>query len=65
MPKNIRIYDRFEYHLEDLDCSDCLHRKKQTKRGCGLAVCLYEDIRTDATTNGRVKRKRGWNKWQE
>jgi len=65
MSKTIRKYDRFEYHLEDLGCLDCLHnKKKSSKRGCGYAVCPYDDIRADAFAHGRVKRKRGWNRWQ-
>ena len=65
MSKTTRIYDRFQYYAEDCNCEYCLHNTKKgkgKKRGCGRAVCSYKDIRTDAITGGRVKRKPGWNK---
>ena len=65
MSKTIRKYDRFEYHLEDLECSDCLLNTKTAKgkkSGCGRSVCPFENIRADAIANGHIKRKRGWNK---
>ena len=58
-----RIYDRFEYHIEDLACPDCLHYKrggKRDKHGCGDDACRFEGIRLDAIANGRIKRKPGW-----
>jgi len=60
-----RIQQRFEYHTEDLNCADCLHRIKKSERenkntGCGDDVCRFEDIRQEATANGRIKRPRGW-----
>jgi len=65
MSKTIRKYERFEYHMEDLNCRDCLYFKRKSKHGktgCGLDVCRYEDIRLDAIANGRIKRGKGWNK---
>jgi len=63
MSKTIRKYDHFQYHLEDLECLDCLHNKKKSnKRGCGFDACQYDGISAEALANGRVKRKRGWNK---
>jgi hypothetical protein len=63
MSKTIRKYDKFQYHTEDLGCLNCLHNKKKSnKHGCGLAACPYDGIRADALANGRIKRKRGWNK---
>jgi len=63
MSKTIKKHDRFEYHFEDLDCSDCLHyKKKNHKCGCGSDTCLFNDARTETLNYGRIKRKRGWNK---
>ena len=63
MSKTIRKYDKFQYHLEDLNCCDCLHNKLEGKKcGCGFNRCPYDGIRSDALANGRVKRKRRWNK---
>ena len=65
MSKTIRKHDRFEYHLEDLSCSYCLHNKKKGKgseQGCGFDVCRYDGIRQDAIAHSRVKRGKGWNK---
>ena len=63
-----RVYDKFSYHIEDLDCSCCLYykrRSKYRKTGCGLEVCRYEDIRQDALENGRITRPKGWFKCRE
>ena len=60
-----RIYNKFEYHEEDCNCEDCLFFQIQTgsrKRRCIRDVCCCEDIRANAIANGRIKRKRGWNK---
>ena len=62
MSKTIRKHDRFEYGLEDLDCSVCQFYKRKSKNGktgCGLAACRFDDIRRDAIANGRVKHKKG------
>ena len=67
MTEYTRFYDRFEYHTEDLDCSDCLFYKakserenKQSNHGCGEDSCRFDDIRREAEANGRIKRPRGW-----
>ena len=68
MTKHTRIYDKFSYHAEDLNCKYCLHyqrKNKSNKTGCGNAVCRYEDIRQDAIANGRIKRKPGYFKCRE
>ena len=56
-----RIYDKFEYHLEDVRCCDCLHYRK--KLGCPHDKCLYETEKTEAIANDRIKREPGWFKW--
>jgi hypothetical protein len=63
MTENTRIYNRFSYHLEDIDCHDCLHyirKGKNDKTACGEDICRFEDIRQDAIKNGRIKRPKGW-----
>jgi len=67
MNKRTRIFKRFQYHVEDLDCRYCLfymNKDKSGKTGCGSEACRFEDIRQDAIANGRIKRKRGWFKCQ-
>jgi hypothetical protein len=67
MTQNTRILDRFEYHLEDLDCPACLYyqrKSKYRKNGCEREVCAFEDIRAEAIAHGRIKRKPGWFKCQ-
>ena len=63
MTENTRVLHRFEYHAEDLDCSDCLYykrRSKYRKNGCGRDTCRFEDIRQEAISNGRISRPKGW-----
>ena len=67
MTQFTRIHDRFEYHIEDLNCSMCLFRKNKSERknrhnnyGCGEDFCRFNDIRREALENGRLKRVRGW-----
>ena len=64
MSKTVRAYDKFEYYLEDTDCRFCKFFKSN-KRGCILNACCCEDIKLDALAHGRIKRKKGWDKWQE
>ena len=62
MTENTRVFDRFKYHLEDLNCVDCLHCKRKSKHhknGCHKYACRFEDIRNDAISNNRIKRRRG------
>ena len=61
MTQNTRIQNRFEFHVEDLDCQYCLFFIGP-KRDCSLDACCCDDIRADAIANGRIKRKRGWNR---
>ena len=61
MTENTKIYDRFEYHLEDTACAACLYYKGKI-RGCALTTCCCEDIKCAAAERGLIKRKRGWNK---
>jgi len=62
---NVRIYDKFEYHTEDISCASCLHYEKSEvkKRGCPFTVCPYADFKAEAIANGRIKRARGFFKW--
>ena len=52
-----RIYDRFQYHLADTDCSVCLYWKG-SKHGCSLTACCCEDIKNEAIADGRIKRRK-------
>jgi len=68
MTEYTRYYNRFEYHTEDLDCCDCLHYKRKSKKhknGCHEESCRFEDIRREAEENGRIKRPRGWFRCRE
>ena len=57
MKDNVRIVDKFAYHLVDCDCQYCANRGK---RACKLIGCAFEDIKQEAIANGRIERKRGW-----
>jgi len=61
MSKYTRIFNKFEYHLEDIHCRDCLHYVK--RRGCTYDKCLYEVEKAEAAANDRIKRERGALKW--
>jgi hypothetical protein len=66
MTLNTRHNEKFEYHVEDLDCLYCQYYKpenRDNKTGCGLNACRFEDIRQDAVANNRIERERGWFKW--
>jgi len=56
-----RTYSKFQYFAEDCDCRYCEFYINR-KRGCSLDACCCDDIRADAIANGRIKRKRGWNR---
>jgi hypothetical protein len=58
---NKHVFNKFEYHTEDLDCEFCLHRTK-----CKKKACRYEEIRREAVKHGRFKRTPGWfsPKWE-
>lgn len=67
MTQNTRMLNRFEYHIEDIDCSDCLFnnmKSKYRKRDCRGGACRFEGIRQEAIKNNRIKRNRGWFKWE-
>ncbi|MCL2167302.1 MAG: hypothetical protein FWH49_08465 [Clostridiales bacterium] len=68
MSRTIRNYGSFKYYEEDCLCEYCRYNKRKgkgKKHGCGRDICCCEDIRADAVANGRIKRERGWNKWQK
>ena len=54
MTPNTRIYNRFEYHLEDMDCSMCLYWQGK-KLGCSQKKCCCDDVRSEAVAHGRIK----------
>lgn len=56
MKENTRIFNKFQYHLEDCDCKYCTNFLGG-KRGCQLNKCPYEDIKKTAIAQGRLKRK--------
>jgi hypothetical protein len=62
MKQNARIINKFEYYLEDCDCQYCSNYLGR-KFGCKLYQCPFEDIKQDAIRHGRIKRKKGWEKW--
>ena len=66
MTQFTRIYNKFEYHIEDIDCSNCIYSKRKSKsykNGCREKFCRYKDIRHEAFVNDRIKRPPGWFKF--
>jgi hypothetical protein len=66
MTQNTKIHDKFEYHVEDLDCTNCKFYKRKSKKyanGCHENICHFNDIRDEAILNDRIKRKPGWFKF--
>ena len=55
MEQNTRVFQRFQYHLEDCECRYCLHFKGK-KRGCALKECCCDGIKQEAIESGRIKR---------
>ncbi|MDR2559778.1 MAG: hypothetical protein LBC86_09610 [Oscillospiraceae bacterium] len=53
LKQNVHVFNAFEYHLEDLDCKYCLHKKN-----CDKTACEFDDIRQEAIADGRIKRER-------
>jgi hypothetical protein len=53
-----RKYDKFEYHLEDFDCSLCANRNGKHK--CNKTVCEFQALKDEAVKQNRIKRPRGW-----
>jgi len=65
MKQNVRIVNRFRgYYHEDCQCKYCTNFRGN-KRGCKLKECPFEEIRQEAILKGRIKRKRGANKWDD
>ena len=62
---NTRTLNRFEYHLEDIECAYCANYLKRGGNGCGRSKCEYQDLRDECAAKGRVKRKKGWFKCPE
>jgi hypothetical protein len=60
MTQHTRIYGKFEYHTEDMNCIDCLHYKRKSKKhktGCHEEFCRFDDVRNEAINYDRIKRK--------
>jgi hypothetical protein len=60
MTQHTRIHDKFEYHVEDLDCDYCQFRKSKSKHhkyACREESCRFDSIRNKAIGKGRIKRK--------
>ena len=60
-----RVIDKFYYHLEDLNCVHCLHKKRKSKfhkNPCHEKTCRYEDIRQEAISHNRIERPRKWDR---
>ena len=67
MSKTTRVNSKFDYFMEDMNCKYCLfwqRKSKYQKQGCNRAVCVCEEEKLDAVKHGRIKRERGWNKYQ-
>jgi hypothetical protein len=59
-----RAGNKFEYFLEDLDCAHCANCRNRGGHGCGRAECEFQGIRDGCAANGRIERRRGWNRWE-
>ena len=60
---NIRMVNRWEgYYEEDCDCKLCLYYQGK-KGGCSLNICCCDEEKREARKHGRIKRKRGFNTW--
>ena len=53
--KHTRIYNRFQYHAEDMDCAYCLYFEEK-RRVCPLGECCCEEEKREALMHGRIKR---------
>jgi len=58
MSRNVQVANKFQYHMEDMDCFYCLHYGGK-KRGCKLEKCCCEEEKRYAIAHNRIKRKRG------
>jgi hypothetical protein len=59
-----RVSNKFEHFLEDLDCVYCANYSGRSGHGCGRTKCEFQDLRDDCIANNKIKRKRGWNRWE-
>jgi len=57
MKQNARIFDKFEYFVEDCRCRHCVNCRGES-RSCIFSKCAFDDIKQDAIAHGRIKRKR-------
>ena len=64
MGKSVRIHDKFQYHMEDMDCRYCVYFQCKTKP-YPLEVCCCEHEKREALENGRIKRNPGAMKWDK
>jgi len=65
MTGNNHDYSKFQYFVEDCECTYCINKAKKAEtdgRGCKLLSCAFVDIRNDAQFHGRIIRDKGWNK---
>ena len=63
MDKKKQIINKWNgYYLEDMVCSLCLYYGGK-KVGCRLEKCCCEDEKHEAELNGRIRRKRGFSRW--
>ena len=59
-------YKYFKYYADDCDCEHCqFYQASEGSRKCRciLDECCCADIRAEAIASGRIKRAKGWNKW--
>jgi len=63
MNRNKQIVNKWEgYYLEDCICPLCLFYGGK-KYSCILDNCCCEEEKYEARLNGRIRRKRGFSKW--
>jgi hypothetical protein len=65
MTESNHDYRKFQYFVEDCECSYCINNAKKSEtdgRGCKLISCAFADIRNEAQSQGRIIRDKGWNK---
>ena len=57
-----RILFRFQYYLEDMNCTHCLYYQGK-KQGCVLDICCCEEEKQAAIANSRIKREGRTTRW--
>lgn len=67
--KTTRIHNKFQYHLEDMECKVCAFFGGK-KNGCQFSnarkaadECCCENEKREAIENGKLKRKKGVMAW--